>query len=198
MRFLLEHPFFYELAQTLNGWYSGAQRRLVEEFVEPEPGQRILDVGCAAGHMLTYLPGTDYVGLDLNPAYIAKAKQRHPDKRFMVADAASPEVAQLGEFDRVLLFGLLHHLNDDEASKLFATARRLLAPGGRVISVDNCWYEGQSAFERYMVRNDRGQFVRVSGGYEALARQSFSQVKVDIRHGMLRVPYALLVMDSRA
>jgi SAM-dependent methyltransferase len=198
MRFLLEHPFFYELQQTLNGWYTGAQKQLVAEYVQPYAGQRVLDIGCAVGHMTTYLPEAQYVGLDLNPRYIAKAKQRHPDKTFMVEDAASDAVAALGEFDCVLLFGLLHHLTDEEATKLFATSRRLLAPGGKVISVDNCWYEGQSAFEQWGVRNDRGQYARTGEGYQKLALQSFSQVKVERRHGMLRFPYALLVMDSRA
>lgn len=197
MRFLLEYPFFYELQQTLNGWYTGAQKQLVADYVQPYPGQRVLDVGCAVGHMVTYLPNAEYVGLDLNPAYIAKAKKQWPSKRFMVADAASDEVAALGEFDGILLFGLLHHLTDDEATKLFATAHRLLAPSGRVISVDNCWYDGQSAFEKWGVRNDRGQYARTADGYRALAMRSFSQVKVERRHGMLRFPYTLLVTDSR-
>lgn len=198
MAHLLDHPLLYEFAQTLSGWYSGTQRKLVKEFVKPYPGMRVLDVGCASGHVLKYLPDADYTGLDLNPDYVRRAKKRFPHARFMVADAASPEVAELGVFDCIMLFGLLHHLNDDEATTLLATARRLVGPSGKVISVDNCWYEGQSALERFFVRHDRGKFARTADGYRALSLKSFCEANIHIRHGMQRVPYALLVMESRA
>jgi SAM-dependent methyltransferase len=180
----------------LNGWYTGAQQKIVDEFVRPNPSMRILDVGCASGHVLRYIKGASYVGLDMNPRYIEAASAANPGKRFICADVATLAVSDIGQFDCVLLFGLLHHIDDQSASDLFSTLRKLVTANGRVISVDNCWTDGQSAFERFMVEHDRGKFARTGDAYSALARKSFPNVAYHIRKGMLRVPYSLLIMES--
>ncbi|HYB76961.1 MAG TPA: class I SAM-dependent methyltransferase, partial [Candidatus Bathyarchaeia archaeon] len=50
-------------------------RILIGEYVKPQPGNRILDIGCGPGHVLPYLPEVEYTGFDLSPQYIETARQ---------------------------------------------------------------------------------------------------------------------------
>src|SRR3712207_3974233 len=61
----------------------------VRELVDPQPGQRILDLGCAAGAITHYLStfGADPVGIDFEPRAIEKARALFPGLSFEVADA---------------------------------------------------------------------------------------------------------------
>lgn len=52
-------------------------------------GERILDAGCACGHLFDCLPpGVKYRGIDISPDFIDIARQRHPRVDFEVGDLA--------------------------------------------------------------------------------------------------------------
>lgn len=97
-------------------------------------------------------------------------------------------------YDIVLANGIVHHLDDAEASQLFDIAWRALRPGGWLVTYDNVYLEHQHWFARWLVARDRGRAVRSREGYEALARSRFARVESAILHDTLRVPYTILVM----
>src|SRR5205823_7002829 len=90
--------------------------------------------------------------------------------------------------------GVLHHLDDKEAIDLFQVARAALKPGGKLITFDGCFCEGQSRIARYLLERDRGKFVRTAEAYVALARKAFENVEVTLRHDLLRLPYSHIIM----
>jgi cyclopropane fatty-acyl-phospholipid synthase-like methyltransferase len=98
-------------------------------------------------------------------------------------------------FDTVLALGILHHLDDAEASTLFSIAAQALKPGGRLITVDGVWVEGQSSVVKYLLSRDRGQFVRKTAEYQKLGAGHFAQMQAQVRHDLLRIPYSLLVLE---
>ena len=53
----------------------------VRSLVEPEPGDRVLDLGCAAGAISHYLStlGCETVGVDAEPLALDKARELFPD-----------------------------------------------------------------------------------------------------------------------
>ena len=57
----------YELFITLIG---GKRKRsiLVEKYIRPEKGMKILDCGCGPAKIVEFLPDVDYLGIDLSPA----------------------------------------------------------------------------------------------------------------------------------
>jgi SAM-dependent methyltransferase len=103
-------------------------------------------------------------------------------------------VRDLPEVDVVLAVGVLHHLDDGDAARLFTLAGSALAPGGRVITYDPCFAPAQGALARFLVSRDRGRHVRSPDGYEALARRAFSQVAATLLQGHLRIPYTATVL----
>jgi SAM-dependent methyltransferase len=73
-------------------------------------GARVLDAGCGPGRVGSQLAslGHQVVGVDADPALIAAARADHPGRRWIVADLAALDLAELGEpdpFDAALLVG---------------------------------------------------------------------------------------------
>lgn len=174
--------------------------RLFLEAAEVRPGQRILDVGCGTAEILPYLPSVTYVGIDHSEIYIEAARRKHGEAgTFLVHTAGdlSPKlVGADGEnrFDRVLLLGVLHHLDDEEALRLLKVARSLLAPGGCLASFDPSYTDRQGRLTRWILGMDRGENVRYDAEYQALAGQAFPRVDVTVHHDVLRIPYTHAIM----
>jgi ubiquinone/menaquinone biosynthesis C-methylase UbiE len=107
---------------------------------QPNVG-KILDVGCglgpAAGELKErgILDKAQYLGIDLSPQMIARAKEIHKDGavEFSVGDAEALNVAD-GSVDLVLSNVALHWLNQPKfgitPAKAFSEIYRVLKPGG--------------------------------------------------------------------
>jgi SAM-dependent methyltransferase len=123
----------------------------VRLLVDPRPGDRILDVGSAAGAIAHYLStlGCEAVGVDLSETGVARARERYPQLRFEVADAAALPFAD-GSFDKVVAADVTEHLDDGALRGMLAEARRVLRPGGTLsIHTPN----PKHAIERLKARN---------------------------------------------
>ena len=189
IRAVLSSPFVYETFQRVVGSHR-VRLALVEEQVGVRPGLRVLDVGCGPGDLIEYLPDVDYTGTDMSEAYISSARRRFGDRgRFMVGRVGELAPEELGEFDVVIAKSLLHHIDDDEALHLFEAASVILAPGGKLVTVDPAYTPDMSRRARYVVGRDRGQNIRTPQEYKALAGSAFRQVDVSVRYALLRIPY---------
>ena len=197
MKALLSHPLAYLLFQRLVGAES-FRKRVVENYVHPKQGDRILDIGCGTADILTHLPTVDYVGFDANPQYIHYAQKKFAGRgRFSCEDVSQEHWTESKTFDIVLAFGLLHHLPAQDAHKLLTLAYRALRSGGRLVTVDNCYAPDQSPIAKYLISKDRGEYQRNQEGYLALARPVFPDIQAHLHHDGLRIPYTHLIMEMR-
>jgi SAM-dependent methyltransferase len=195
MRALLAQPRIYSLFRRLVG-RDTARSVYAREHLRLEPGQRVLDLGCGPADILQFLPAVDYVGYDVSPAYIERARRRFGQRGQFHCRAVEEDLPlPAGAFDVVIAHGLLHHLDDAAARTLFRVARRALKPGGRMVTFDGCFAAGQSALARLFLRLDRGKHVRSREAYERLARAQFGEVKSFLRHDLIRIPYTHLIME---
>lgn len=171
-------------------------RTYVSQYVRPEPGQRVLDIGCGPGDILEHLPAVHYTGFDINEQYIAAARKRFGHRgRFFTGDVASVTITEeRGSFDLALATGVLHHLDDQRACSLLRLAHLALRPGGRLITYDGCFVKGQPRLARWVVSKDRGRYVRSPEKYLELVRPFFAQVTATVRHDLLRIPYTHLIL----
>ncbi len=96
--------------------------------LDPQSGERILDVGCGDGTLTARLAatGADVVGIDASPVLVEVARARGLD--VLLGDAAAMTFD--GEFDAVFSNAALHWILDYDAvaSAMF----RALRPGGRL------------------------------------------------------------------
>jgi SAM-dependent methyltransferase len=96
----------------------------------PQPGERILDLGCGDGALTEKLAalGGKVVGIDSSPEMIAVARKRGLDARMMDARSLTFE----NEFDAVFSNAALHWVKDDPDAPI-AGAFRALRAGGRFV-----------------------------------------------------------------
>ncbi len=195
---LVTVPALYDAFQNLLGGRLARQSYAAEYFADLE-GKRVLEVGCGPGTWYPQLCAAgEYVGVDWNREHIAKAANSFGSARarFICGDVSGELGLPQGHFDIVFAFGLLHHLDDEQAKRLLGAARRLLAPQGRFIAIEPVYHDGQHAFARWMKDMDSGQNIRLEAQYMALAQEAFGSVETQIRTGMLRIPYSHCVVTA--
>ncbi len=200
-------PGVYDFFLDLVG-VPAARIRWVKDFLKPFPGARILDIGCGTAELLRYLPeDVDYTGFDMSEAYIDSARKRFGKRghfiRATVEEFAASHQSTKGTesssgFDIAVVFGVLHHLGDEEGRQVFRSAQKILNPGGRLVTLDPAFIPGQSYLSRYVASHDRGQNVRFPEAYADLAKESFSRIEVTVLHKALRIPtdHAVLVCHA--
>ncbi len=69
------------------------------------PGASVLEIGCGTGDLLAALRPSEGVGVDLSPRLIERARGKHSELEFIVADAESLDAPELHNrrFDFVVL-----------------------------------------------------------------------------------------------
>lgn len=192
---ILGNPFVYWSYQKLVGG-DRARRLFIKNQVRPEVGQKILDIGCGPGNILDYLPEMDYFGFDVDPEYIEAAKANYGDRgTFICSNANTFKVSEVNSFDVVIATGVIHHLNDDDSKRLFEIAAEALKPGARLVTFDGCYIKGQHPISKFMLKSDRGKFVRTQQAYETLAHHAFKKVDSTIDERYFKIPYTSIFME---
>jgi SAM-dependent methyltransferase len=193
---VLSYAPAYKLAMRMLGADS-VRRKHVSNFIRPKQGDKILDLGCGPGDTLSYLPPVEYTGIDFESKYIDDARNRFGNKgTFVCRDIAEVQPHDYSNVDIVISTGVLHHLPDEDARHLLGLAKACLKPQGRFVTFDGCFLEGgQHPFDVWMLKNDRGKFVRKSDDYIELAKEIFPVVKAHVLSDLLRVPYTVIVME---
>lgn len=110
-------------------WKHGAG---LVELLAPQPGERILDLGCGTGRLTAEITaaGAVTLGLDSSPAMIERARADYPHLEWRVADARDFSVET--PVDAVFSNAALHWVRPPEpAARCIFEA---LKPGGRFIA----------------------------------------------------------------
>jgi len=186
---ILNHPAIFNAFHRLVV-KRDARQVLVDEYVKPIPGDRLLDIGCGPASMLPYLDKVDYTGLDLEPNFVEQARAKYGDSATFVHARVQDLAEKLhSQFDLAMAIGVLHHLDDGEARELFRAVGKLLKAGGRLIVSDPVSRAGQNPLARLVMSLDRGKSIRSKEGYEALAGTELARTKTEVRSDFLRIPY---------
>lgn len=134
------------------------------------PG-RHLDVGCGM-HSWLWKAGVEPFGID-----ISRARTAVFSRRGRSADASATRLPfEDGAFDAVWCFGLLHHLDDRDASEAIDEMVRVTRPGGRTVVFDGV--PPRRALKRPLAaivrRLDRGRHMRPASSLLELFDDSWS------------------------
>src|SRR5581483_6687600 len=110
-------------------WRLGAS---LIELLQPQAGERILDLGCGTGQLTAQIAqsGAAVLGIDNSPAMIAQARANHPKLRFDLGDARTFHFD--APFAAVFSNAALHWIKEPEA--VIGCVARALQPGGRFVA----------------------------------------------------------------
>jgi trans-aconitate methyltransferase len=102
----------------------------VVELLDPQPGERILDLGCGDGVLTEKIAaaGASVVAVDAAPDMVAAAKARGLDARVVPGQSLAFD----REFDAVFSNAALHWMRPQEA--VLDGVCRALKPGGRFVA----------------------------------------------------------------
>ena len=114
------HTYIWTLAQDLVG------------LLDPQSGERILDLGCGTGHLTKQIAdaGATVLGMDSDPAMVQQAQANYPGIGFEVKDAADFSYPE--PFDAVFSSAVLHWVN--QPAWVATNVYKALKPGGRFVA----------------------------------------------------------------
>jgi len=138
--------------------------------------KRVLDVGCGPGTNAPLFKdmGLDYLGLDLNPEYIAQAKKKY-SMEFQVADVCTYQANEEDKFDFILMNSLLHHIDTDNVKRILQQLTKQLTPEGNIHILDLVLPEDK-CISRTMALSDRGDHPRPLEQWNKLFGDIFEEI----------------------
>ena len=112
-------------------WRYGAN---LLELLDPQPGERILDIGCGTGQLTAEIArrGARVTGLDNSGEMLADARKNFPELEFVLADASRFHFAE--RFDAVFSNAALHWIKPKQAEGSVASIAAALRPAGRFVA----------------------------------------------------------------
>ena len=93
-------------------------------------GASLLDFGCGAGHLLTYLeghpiPNIRYTGLDISKKFISLCHSKFPDAQFLCADVLA-EMTIMEDYDYVVMNGVFTEKRNLTFDEMFNYFQKLI------------------------------------------------------------------------
>lgn len=183
MTSLFDHPLVFSWSQRLVPFTVWIYKDLMKSHIRCAERDRVLDIGCGVGAHAEFLTAR-YTGIDVNPRYIAMAKESHQGE-FHVMDGTRLTFPA-GTFDVAMSIAIFHHLSDQQVQDAVREAIRVLRPGGRLHVIDPVLPIAEPArFKRWLFLHDRGQFQRTVGHLENVLTSCTQVSERDVRRGLL-------------
>jgi ubiquinone/menaquinone biosynthesis C-methylase UbiE len=109
---------------------AGVRQHMLEQFLQPGPGDRVADLGCGSGRMLVWNArhGTQQVGVDVSPYFAEEALAGFD---LVLGDLRRLPFAD-GAFTKAYSLDVFEHLSREALGEVLAEMARVIAPGGRL------------------------------------------------------------------
>ena len=168
MSSIMETPWAYALWQKPQMQQKFAPVRRHNDLTAV---RRILDVGCGPGTNAEFFTHADYTGIDINPAYIERARRKY-GRTFIEGDVYTYQPPPDQHYDFVLLNSLLHHIDDGGVDRLLDALRKVITPGGSIHIIDLVLPD-ERGVPRWLALNDRGDYPRRLSAWNELFSRHF-------------------------
>ena len=146
-----------------------------------KPGDRVLDVGCAAGRDTRILKdmGFEAGGSDLAEKLLDIAKRTNPDIEFVLADMRRLPFAD-GVFDAIWASAVLHHVTKEEMPSVLQEFYRVLRPKG-ILYIHTKAGQGLLRTNEATVKGETREFELVTAEEldEMLRHTGFSKIELE-------------------
>ena len=157
---LINSPLFYIFFQKIMSGTSFRKKIIIKNIKNSKV--KVLDIGCGPAEVLNYIPNSVYYGYDIDPRSINYAKKKYKDNNhhFFCKKFGKSEIKKLPKIDYVILFGIVHHLNDEEVKNLFELCKKVMKKNAVLLTEDPILIKNQNPIARFFIKNDRGMNIR--------------------------------------
>ncbi|MBT5951276.1 MAG: methyltransferase domain-containing protein [Betaproteobacteria bacterium] len=142
-------------------------------------GASILDVGCAAGELLSYLRGVyptfNLVGIDVFDQLLEAAKKQVPEADFMNASALNLPENFNEKFDIVTAVGVMSIFDENQLEKLWVNLLNATRVGGTIIVLSPLNEYGVDTVTRHRKRRN-GRMLDWESGWNIFSIQTVSEI----------------------
>ena len=185
---LINNPFVYRLIQKLMSGTS-FRKKIVQKNIKNKKF-KILDIGCGPAEILDYIPECEYYGYDIDKRAInfARKKYSNNNHHFFCKKFNESELFRLPKFDFIILFGILHHLDNKEAKIILNLCKKKMKKNSKLLTEDPILVENQNIIARFLINRDRGLNVRKKKEYLSLLKPHFKYLNAKITN-QLFIPY---------
>lgn len=192
---ILNHYFFYNLYQDLIGskHFLGI---LINDYVKPKQGQKILELGCGAGNVYDVFPEKNlcYIGIDYSKNYISHAKKKFPEQSFICADVTQDIIAE-DIFDTVFAEAIISALPDNQIVKMFGHLKNICDDNTKIIFSDMNYRDSAPKFQCFLMKHERNQFIRSKSEYIKLLTDFFVINNISVIKHPYRIPYEKIIFE---
>ena len=188
---VFDSPKLYELFQFIVS-RQGTLDTIKNEIIKPDQIMSVLDFGCGIGNHSELFKSAQYLGIEPLEACVVVANRKYSNSNveFRVGDHLDLKLMPDSSFDLVIAIGVLHHINSEIFTEFVKEAFRILKPGARLTTFDPVFHEEQSKISEWIVKQDRGNWVRTEGGYMEIIQSNFEGIiDTKIYSKLLRIPY---------
>ncbi len=177
---MINNPLVYKFIQKIMSGTSFRKNIIKKNIIKKN--LNILDIGCGPAEILAYIPNCKYYGYDIDKRSIDYAKKKYLSKNysFFCKTFNEKEIKKLPKFDFIILFGILHHLNDEEISKILNLCKKVMKKNCKVLTEDPILIKNQNIIAKFLVKSDRGMNVRNKKEYLCLLNSHFKKISYKI------------------
>jgi len=180
--YILEHPFFYRLYQSIvrkkNNEYLFFN--YIFSKISKKTPIRMLDICSGDSHVLSYVNEyvEDYLGVDNNEKYLKDLSKKWPKYKFLNLDIAKKETLEIIKNYKpnfIFINGAIHHLDNATVNSIKFLINKF--ENSFFLSVDPVKINN-NFINKIMINMDRGKFIRTDIEYNKLMND-FEEMIVD-------------------
>lgn len=143
-------------------------KRIIKKKIKLKNKEKILDVGCGTGLLAPLFPPKNYFGIDIDSKLIAFAKSRYPKYSFQTKNAAALKFPK-ETFGRIVIIGVIHHLDPITAKKVMQQLKKVLKKNGEILLIEAIPPINPFNFIGQLLRLfDEGHYIRSINDYKKL------------------------------
>ncbi len=193
---LINNPILYIIFQKIMSGTSFRKKIIINNIKKRRIN--VLDIGCGPAEILNYIPNANYYGFDIDKRSIKYAKKKYKRKNhhFFCKRFEQKELIRLPKFDFIILFGILHHLENSEIKKLLYLCKKKMKKNSKLLTEDPIFLKKQNFIAKFLIRHDRGINVREKKEYLNLVKKHFRSVSSKITHQFF-IPYTWFSMTCK-
>jgi ubiquinone/menaquinone biosynthesis C-methylase UbiE len=174
-----EKPIVFDiLRRIIEANYVSLKRVIKKEFAlgsnneKYSMEEKILDVPCGTGEFSSLFTPETYYGLDISDKYINYAQKKY-NRRFYCRDAIQSGFND-NYFDKILMLGFLHHLDDSLVVSVLKEIKRILKPYGMLLLIEDAPTRSQwNIIGKALQRYDIGSNIRTADEYKKILQRYF-------------------------